>query len=179
LRRARPRLFIHLELAAMPDFRHVRQIVEELHPYVTSIGMNIDELRELLAVEGVAMAAPGPELVTQMRALSELFPVSRFSVHTREFCLTLTQLDTDQERDALMFGSLTAATRARIAAFPKVADLAETLKQGTMNSVGLALVDELADVPGVVVTPGISFTGPTATVGLGDSFTGGLLAMMA
>jgi ADP-dependent phosphofructokinase/glucokinase len=178
-RAARPRLFIHLELAAMPDFRHVRQIVEELHPYVTSIGMNIDELRELLAVEGVAMAAPGPELVTQMRALSELFPVSRFSVHTREFCLTLTQLDTDQERDALMFGSLTAATRARIAAFPKVADLAETLKQGTMNSVGLALVDELADVPGVVVTPGISFTGPTATVGLGDSFTGGLLAMMA
>jgi ADP-dependent phosphofructokinase/glucokinase len=177
-RAARPNLFIHLELGAMPDFRHVRQIVEELHPYVTSIGMNIDELRELLAVEGVAMADPGPELVTQMRALSAQFLAPRFSVHTREFCLTLTDGDLDQERYALLFGSLTAATRARIAAFPKLADLAATLEQGTINGVGLALVNELAGMPDVVVTPGIAFTGPTATVGLGDSFTGGLLAMM-
>jgi ADP-dependent phosphofructokinase/glucokinase len=140
--------------------------------------MNIDELRELLAVEGVAMAAPGPDLVTQMRALSEQFPAPRFSVHTREFCLTLTEGDADQERDALIFGSLTAATRARIATFPGLAALAATLDQGRINRDGMALVDELAGVPSVVVTPGIAFTGPTATVGLGDSFTGGLLAMM-
>ena len=177
-RAARPDLFIHLELGAMPDFRHVRQIVEALYPYVTSVGMNIDELRELLAVDGVVMAAPGPELVAQMRALSARFPTPRFSVHTREFCLTLTEHDPDQERDALVFGSLTAATRARIAAFPRLADLSATLAQGTINEVGLALVADLAGVPGVVVTPGIAFTGPTATVGLGDSFTGGLLAMM-
>jgi ADP-dependent phosphofructokinase/glucokinase len=176
-RAARPDLFIHLELGAMPDFRHVRQIVEELHPNVTSVGMNIDELRELLSVDGIPMSAPGPDLVAQMRTLSARYPTPRFSVHTREFCLTLTERDADQERDALLFGSLTAATRARIAAFPALADLATTLEQGTVNNVGLALVDELMDVPGVVVTPGIAFTGPTATVGLGDSFTGGLLAM--
>jgi ADP-dependent phosphofructokinase/glucokinase len=176
-RAARPDLFIHLELGAMPDFRHVRQIVEELHPYVTSVGMNIDELRELLSVDGIPMSAPGPDLVAQMRTLSARYPTPRFSVHTREFCLTLTERDADQERDALLFGSLTAATRARIATFPALSDLATTLEQGTVNNVGLALVDELMDVPGVVVTPGIAFTGPTATVGLGDSFTGGLLAM--
>jgi ADP-dependent phosphofructokinase/glucokinase len=174
----RPDLFIHLELGAMPDFRHVRQIVEELYPFVTSIGMNIDELRELLAVDGIAMAAPGPELVAQMRVLSAQFPTPRCSVHTREFCLTLTERDVDQERDALLFGSLTAATRARIAAFPTLSDLATTLEQGKINVAGLELVDDLSGVPGVVVTPGIAFTGPTATVGLGDSFTGGLLAMM-
>lgn len=177
-RAARPNLFIHLELGAMPDFRHVRQIVEELYPYVTSIGMNIDELRELLAVDGITMAAPGPELVAQMHNLSWEFPTPRFAVHTREFCLTLTERDLDAERDALLFGSLTAATRARIATFPALPDLETTLEQGTMNEVGLALVDDLSGVRGVVVTPGIAFTGPTATVGLGDSFTGGLLAMM-
>ncbi|MFN8661100.1 MAG: ADP-dependent glucokinase/phosphofructokinase [Thermomicrobiales bacterium] len=177
-RAVRPDLFIHLELGAMPDFRHVRQIVQELHPYVTSVGMNIDELRELLAVDGIVMDAPGPGLVDQVRALSAQFPTPRFSVHTREFCLTLTERDADQERDALLFGSLTAATRARIAAFPQLDDLVETLEQGTINGVGLALVNEFLDVPDVVVTPGIAFTGPTATVGLGDSFTGGLLALM-
>jgi ADP-dependent phosphofructokinase/glucokinase len=177
-RAARPNLFIHLELGAMPDFRHVRQIVEELHPYVTSVGMNIDELRELLAVEGITMAEPGHDMVTQMRTLSAQFPTPRFSVHIREFCLTLTERDPDQERDALLFGSLTAATRARIAAFPTPSDLASTLEGGTINGDGLALVDEFADVPGVVVIPGIAFTGPTATVGLGDSFTGAMLGMM-
>lgn len=175
---ARPDLFIHLELGAMPDFRYVRQIAEELYPYITSIGMNIDELRELLSVDGIAMAAPGPELVAQMRTLSAEFPTPRFTVHTREFCLTLTDRDPDHERDALLFGSLTAATRARIATFPALPDLANTLEQGTINGVGLALIDSLSGVPGVVVTPGIAFTGPTATVGLGDSFTGGVLAMM-
>ncbi|MFT4038909.1 MAG: ADP-dependent glucokinase/phosphofructokinase [Thermomicrobiales bacterium] len=177
-RAARPELFIHLELGAMPDFRHVRQIVAELHPWVSSIGMNIDELRELLAVEGVTMAAPGPALVAQMRAFSAQFPTPRFSVHTREFCLTLTAGDPATERDALIFGSLTAATRARIAAFPRLDDLAATLAQGTINDVGLALVAALAGEPRVVVTPGVAFPGPTATVGLGDSFTGGLLAMV-
>ncbi|MCA9876376.1 MAG: hypothetical protein KC442_01295, partial [Thermomicrobiales bacterium] len=177
-RAVRPDLFIHLELGAMPDFGHVRQIAAELHPYVTSIGMNIDELRELLAVDGVVMAAPGPELVAQMRALAAQFPTPRFSVHTREFCLTLTDREPEQERAALIFGSLAAASRARIAAFPHLADLAETLAQGTINATGLALVDTLANEPGVVVTPGIVFDGPTATVGLGDSFTGALLGMM-
>jgi ADP-dependent phosphofructokinase/glucokinase len=177
-RASRPDLFIHLELGAMPDFRHVRQIAQELYSYVTSIGMNIDELRELLGVEGITMAAPGPELVAQMRTISAQFPTPRFSVHTREFCLTLTERDLDAERDALLFGSLTAATRARIASFPALSDLAATLEQCTINDVGLALVDEFSDVPGVMVTPGVAFTGPTATVGLGDSFTGGLLAMM-
>ena len=175
---ARPDLFVHLELGAMPDFRHVRQIVEELHPYVTSIGMNIDELRELLAVDGITMAVPGSDLVTQMRTLAAQFTAPRFSVHTREFCLTLTEGDADQERDALLFGSLTAATRARIAAFPRLSDLSSTLEQGTINNVGVNVAEDLAGEPGLVVTPGIAFMGPTATVGLGDSFTGGLLAMM-
>lgn len=177
-RAARPDLFIHLELGAMPDFAMVAEVVAALYPWLTSVGMNIDELRELLAVHGVTMAVPGPELVAQMRELQQRYPTPRLSVHTREFCLTLTEGDAEQERDALLFASLTAATRSRIAAFPHLSDLATTLANGSINPDGLALVEAVAGEPGVVATPGIGFTGPAATVGLGDSFTGGVLAML-
>ena len=177
-RAARPGLFIHLELGAMPDFAMVAAVVAALHPYVTSLGMNIDELREFLAVHGVTMDAPGPGLVAQMRHLQQRYPTPRLSIHTREFCLTLTDGNADQERDALLFASVTAATRSRIAAFPHLDDLATTLADGAINPDGLALVEAVAAEPGVVATPGIAFSGPAATVGLGDSFTGGLLAML-
>lgn len=176
-REARPGLFVHLELGAMPDFAAVAEIVAVLHPVVTSIGMNIDELRELLAVHGVTLAAPGPEMAAQMRGLRERYPVPRLSMHTREFCLTLTEGDPEQERDALLFGSLAAASRSRIATFPVMADLVETLAVGQVNQVGLALARSLPAEPGLVATPGIGFAGPVATVGLGDSFTGGVLAL--
>jgi ADP-dependent phosphofructokinase/glucokinase len=177
-RAVRPDVFIHLELGAMPDFAMVAAVVAALHPHVTSIGMNIDELREFFAVLGVTMAVPGPELVAQMRHLQQRYPTPRLSVHTREFCLTLTEGNADQERDALLFASLTAATRSRIAAFPSLNDLSTTLTDGSIDADGLALVDVVSAETGVVATPGICFTGPAATVGLGDSFTGGLLAML-
>lgn len=183
-RQARPGLFIHLELGTMPDFTTVTETVAALHPLVSSVSMNIDELRELLAVHGVTMAPPGPALVEQMRGLAARYPVPRFAVHTREFCLTLTDGDLSAERDALLFAALVAASRSRIAGFPELADLEATLGMGSINPEGLAFLrllgaeEEGYAEGGVVVTPGIGFSGPAATVGLGDSFTGGVLAMM-
>ncbi len=183
-RAARPELFIHLELGAMPDFAGVAQAVAALQPMVSSIGMNIDELRDLLAVHGVTMAAPGPDLVRQLRELRERYPAPRLSVHTREFCLTLTDNDPARERHALLFASLVAATRSRIARFPEMTDLQATLRAAEVNPAGLELLRALglgsdgSQADDVVATPGLCFAGPPATVGLGDSFTGGLLAML-
>ena len=183
-RAARPGLFVHLELGAMPDFAAVAQIVAALHPVVSSVGLNVDELRELLAVHGETMAAPGPALLANLRALAERYPTPRFSVHTREFCLTLTAGDPERERAALLFASLVAVTRSHIAAFPEMADLATTLDVAQVNAAGLAFLrtlgaaDEGYAAGGVVATPGLAIGGPVATVGLGDSFTGGILAMM-
>jgi ADP-dependent phosphofructokinase/glucokinase len=181
-RAARPGLFVHLELGAMPDFSAVAGIVAALQPVVTSIGMNVDELRELLVVHGVTMAAPGPALMTQLRDLAARYPVSRFSVHTREYCLTLTNGDPAREQDALLFGSLVAATRCRIGTFPTLADLEETLVSSPVNAEGLAFlralgVSDAAQEGGIVATPGLAVEA-AASVGLGDSFTGGVLAMM-
>jgi ADP-dependent phosphofructokinase/glucokinase len=182
-RALRPGLFVHLELGAMPDFSAVAKIVAALRPVVSSIGLNIDELRELQAVLGVTMAAPGPALVAQVQELRDRYPVPRLSVHDRAFCLTVTDGDPERERDALLFASLVSATRARIAAFPEMDDLAPPLQTARINAAGLAFLRSLdaeedgCAAAGVVATPGLEIAGPVATVGLGDSFTAGILAM--
>jgi ADP-dependent phosphofructokinase/glucokinase len=182
-RAARPDLAIHLELGAMPDFNLVTRTLQVLHPVVTSVGLNVDELRGVLRALGVAMAPPGPDLVAQLHVLAERFPVPRLSLHTRGFCLTLTDGDPELERDCLLFGSLVAATRSQLGAFPTTDDLEATLARSDVNSAGLALLGSLGIAEHgygegrLVATPGLEISSLMASVGLGDSFTGGVLAM--
>ena len=182
---ARPRMPVHLELGAMPDQDSVARLLETLHPVVTSIGLNIDELRDLLGGLGVTMAEPGAELVAQFRWLAARYPAPRWSLHTREFCLSLVDGDAAKERDALLFGSLVATTRSQIGDFPRLSDLQTTLERAEVNPAGIALLRSLGIADGgctsdgLVVTPGLQVEGAKASVGLGDSFTAGVLAMLS
>ena len=184
-RAARPRMPVHLELGAMPEQDSVVRLLETLHPVVTSIGLNIDELRDLLGGLGVTMAEPGAELIAQFRWLAVRYPARRWSLHTREFCLSLVDGDAAKERDALLFGSLVAATRSRIGDFPGLSDLQTTLERAVVNPAGMALLHSLGIsddgclADGLVVTPGLRVEGAMASVGLGDSFTAGVLAMLS
>ncbi|MBW3634516.1 MAG: ADP-dependent glucokinase/phosphofructokinase [Chloroflexi bacterium] len=183
-RAARPRMPVHLELGAMPESGSVMRVLETLHPVVTSIGLNIDELRDLLHGLDVTMAKPSPELIAQFRWLAARYPAPRWSLHTREFCLSLVDGDAAKERDALLFGSLVAATRSRIGDFPRVSDLQTTLERAVVNPTGMTLLHSLGIADdgcgddGLVVTPGLRIEGAQASVGLGDSFTAGVLAML-
>ena len=77
----------------MPETISIARVLETLHPVVTSIGLNIDELRDLLRGLGVTMAQPGAELIAQFRWLAARYPVPRWSLHTREFCVSLVDGD--------------------------------------------------------------------------------------
>lgn len=180
-RAARDDLVVHLELGAMPDAGAMLRVLEVLQPAVTSVGFNIDECGQLLGARGEDQAAPGPDLVAQLRGLAARFPIPRVSLHTRAFCITVTAGDPERERDALLVGSLVAGTRARTGEFPAFADLEATLAQGGIDPAGMALVDavETGGNAGdsVVVTPGYRNERSIASVGLGDSFTAGVLAI--
>ena len=183
-RAARPDLLIHLELGAMPDASLLVDTLDALSPLTSSVGCNIDEFRQILAAFDVPMAESGPDLVTQLDWLALQFGLLRLSLHTRDFCLAVTEGDAARERDALLFGSLVAGTRSRTGIFPNAADLAETLELESINPAGMALLRSLgADGDGVtrsgvVVTPGLRIASPVASVGMGDSFTAGVLAMV-
>jgi ADP-dependent phosphofructokinase/glucokinase len=183
-RAVRPRMPVHLELGAMPEADSASRLLEMLHPIVTSIGLNIDELRDLLRGLDITMAQPGAELIAQFRGLAERYPVPRWSLHTREFCVSLIDGDSAAERDALLLGSLVAATRSRISDFPQLSDLQVTLERAAVNPLGMAVLHSLGIADDgcmgdtLVVTPGLQVEGATASVGLGDSFTAGVLAML-
>jgi ADP-dependent phosphofructokinase/glucokinase len=183
-RAARPRMPVHLELGAMPEPISVARVLETLHPVVTSIGLNIDELRDLLNALGLTMAKPGSGLIAQFRWLAARYPVPRWSLHTREFCVSQVDDDATKERDALLFGSLVAATRSRIGDFPRLSDLQTTLECAVVNPTGMALLRSLGIAEHgwlddrLIVTPGLRIDGAMALVGLGDSFTAGALAML-
>ena len=183
-RAVRPRMPVHLELGAMPEAIFIARVLETLHPVVTSIGLNIDELRDLLRGLGMTMAQPGAELIAQFRGLAARYPMPRWSLHTREFCVSLVAGDAAAERDALLFGSLVAATRSRISDFPQLSDLKATLERAVVNPVGMAVLRSLGIADDgcmddtLVVAPGLHIEGTTASVGLGDSFTAGVLAML-
>ena len=183
-RSVRPWMPVHLELGAMPEPVAVARVLEMLHPVVTSVGLNIDELRDLLYARGVTMAEPGSELIAQFRWLAARYPAPRWLLHTREFCLSLVAGDAAKERDALLFGSLVAATRSRIGDFPQLSDLQTTLERAVVNPTGMALLrslgiaDDGCGDDGLVMTPGLRIEGAMASVGLGDSFTAGVLAIL-
>ena len=183
-RAVRPRMPVHLELGAMPEPVFAARVLETLHPVVTSIGLNIDELRDLLSALDVTLAKPGSEVIAQFRWLAARYPVPRWSLHTREFCLSLVDGDAAKERDALLFGALVAATRSRIGDFPRVSDLQTTLERAVVNPAGMALLRSLGIADdgfldgALVITPGLQIEGAVASVGLGDSFTAGVLAML-
>jgi ADP-dependent phosphofructokinase/glucokinase len=83
-----------------------------------------------------------------------------------------------------------AGTRARIGTFPTPADLRATLADGPPSAAGLAVIARLADLVGLregiarfgsnwlVAVPTFALAAPVGTVGHGDSFTPGLLAML-
>ncbi len=182
-RAARPEISIHLELGAMPETGMLSGVVEALGGRVDGIGCNRDELREVLAGWGIASGERPEELVAGLATMRRRVPARRVSVHAREVCLTLTDGGPEAERDALLFGSLVATTRARLGTFPTLADLAETLETGESPRVGVEALAGMGLDGGIgrcgagwlVGVPAMPLREPAATVGLGDSFTAGVM----
>jgi ADP-dependent phosphofructokinase/glucokinase len=183
-RAARPEIFVHLELGAMPEAGMLSDLVEELGGAVDGIGCNGDELREVVNGWGSAAGERPEEMLAGLTEVRRRVPVGRVSVHGRELCLTLTDGDPEAERAALLFGSLVAAARARIGAFPALADLDDTLETVPSPLAGVAALEAMGLDRGIgrcgagwlVGVPTMPLRLPAATVGLGDSFTAGELA---
>lgn len=185
-RRARPNILTHAELGAMPEPAMMANVAQGLAPAVDSIGFNADELGDLLAAWRFASVTESHSLAAALKTVRNRIPAPRLGLHTARICLTLTMSDPETERDALLFASLVAATRARIGTFPAFADLADSLTPMVVDQRGLAVVRSPGLVDGIgrvgddwlVGVPGIVVDHPAATVGLGDSFTGALLALL-
>jgi ADP-dependent phosphofructokinase/glucokinase len=189
-RRGRPELPIHLELGATPDRDWLRAVFAGLAPHVDSVGFNAEELAALLNRDDVDAGGNPASTLAGMGELRRAVGLPRLNVHTQDFCLTLTAGDPRVERRALLYGSLVAGAHARTGAFPAPADLRRALAAGPGED-GLEAERQLAAVCGLmdgvapldadgwaVFAPTLAAPIPAGTVGLGDSFTAGVLALL-
>ena len=184
-RAGRADLNIHVEMGAMPHVQELAGVAESLALEVSSIGMNADEFRDIVVAWGLTPARTGAEMTLLLEAARHRLMTPRISVHTAAFAMSLTSGGVDRERDALLFGALVASTRARIGKCPVFADLEETLNVVGVHPKGLRLLSDLNSSTGfverdggtIVVVPTLEVPEAKATVGLGDSFTAGVMAM--
>ena len=183
---------VHLELGAMPDPETFAIVRDYLVPAVDSLGLNEDELTATLTLAGQPPPDGFAAMIAGLDQLQRRHDVPRLGLHTRHCCITITEGDPLAEQSAQLYASAVAASFARLADFPTPTDLEETVATGTVSTTGLGLIASLADLdiaqvaPGIarlsdrwlVVAPTLAISHPAATIGLGDSFTGGLLPML-
>lgn len=162
----------HLELA---DFASPADLVKVLKTFCgtcNSVGMNVAELASLSGHE----AADDASVFNAMRRVADGFGFGRVNVHADQWVVSLTRDDPAKELKAIRYGSLTASARAD-AGRP-------------VTPVGLPRGTSLTPLPWPSVQPANSHESlvscptphqmhPTTTIGLGDSFLAGTLAVLA
>lgn len=159
--------WIHLELGDFPHPAGMQDVLLGLADSATALGLSQSELWQLVP--------EGDSVADRARSLAERFALDRVAVHADRFALALTRGDPDVELEALMTGSLLAATRAwqgRIAIPERCPPGAEfsrppeptIARRGHWNVVCCA-------------TPYLPQ--PAATIGLGDTFLAGTLLVLS
>lgn len=188
---ARPHMLTHLELGGTPDAEYLAAILGGFAGEMDSVGLNADELNDVLRLWGKGRAASAADLVSGAQQLQARLGCARLNVHTQNLCVTVTRGDPQEEQDALLFGSLVAGTRARLATFPQRGDLERVLAECAVAPAGLdMLAGALAAADGpaegiarlgdawLVAAPTLAVANPAGLVGLGDSFTAGVLGIL-
>jgi len=162
----------HFELAAYRHKYDALRSLEELSSGISSVGMNLDELSyhtesELDSHDEIAAAA---------ERLLGRFGLSRVCVHSDKWAFSITTGDPERELLAIRFGGLLASTRARTGR-PSVPS--GIVPGATLEDAPWKLITELRSTGHLVASPVPYLDSPASTVGLGDTFLAGSIAVLA
>ena len=163
---------IHLELADFDTADERDGMLDEFAGLYTSVGMNFSELKQLRSSD---LETPQSILDCIVNVAHDL-GVSRVNVHEDRWALSFTEGDPVNELRAIEFGCLTASARAHAGqpVMPARVPDGATLRQPPWP--------EIAKAPngGHFVSCAAPYlNNPTTTIGLGDSFLAGTLAVLA
>lgn len=158
---------IHLELAGYDTPRHRDRVVETLTGAVTSLGMSQSEF--------IQLKPETSDLAKDMSELAARLGVERLTVHADHWAASVTRGEPDAERRALLMGCLLASSRAAhgIPVYPKAIVPRATFTDPPFPA------DARHRAWSFVACASPHLESPKATVGLGDSFTGGCLLMLS
>jgi ADP-dependent phosphofructokinase/glucokinase len=162
--RARGLKLIHLELGGYTTEKARDVVLRALGPVVTSLGMNLSEIRELR----------GEDVTNTAAELCDRFGLARVCVHADTWALVVTGLDPALELEALLCGCLLASYRAEHGQvmYPK-----SIPRTAVYEDPPWPLFQRLGR-RSVVCCASPYLRQPVATIGLGDTFLAGTLLVL-
>ncbi|MBW7883848.1 MAG: hypothetical protein H3C34_14655 [Caldilineaceae bacterium] len=186
-----PTAQVHLELGELhqPEIR--QRIRDRLFGLATSVGFNEHELGVLAGDLGRPKPALDhlPDVVGFCRHVAEVYGLARLNVHTSTYTLALTRFDPEVEQRALLLGCATAAFRAWQGDFAPRAQIAAQIAGLPFHPEGVEAGQALTSTSGLpqsgssglraVLTPAFLCPQQRQAVGLGDTYTAGVLAAFA
>lgn len=187
-RRAHSGAIVHLELGKSHRASIRQRVLEEIVPLVDSLGMNIEEavqlVRDLHMDQLAGSLRENPALVC--REVRSALGVSRLNIHSPAWTISALALEgpigTETERLALTAGTLLAAARASLGRPPTLEELHSIALTMPVHPEGVAFVESFEERGwgnmGMVAIPARQVLRPKLTVGLGDAFTAGVLAVI-
>ena len=163
---------IHLELADFDTAGDRDQMLREFAGRYTSIGMNFSELQHLRSCD---LNRPD-SILDAVLGIAREFGLSRVTVHEDRWALSFTKGDPLKELRAIEFGCLTASARAYVGQPTKPVGVpaGATLLEPPWPSIAKTQRDGH-----FVCCAAPYLDNPTTTIGLGDSFLAGTLAVLA
>jgi ADP-dependent phosphofructokinase/glucokinase len=178
LRKANPRIVLHLETTYMADAGKREALVERLLPRFDSVGLNEVELADTAAVLGLDRVDDAKDQVEAMGRLRARGP-RRVHVHALGYYLALPLAGGAASRDSHLFAALLGAAAAAKGRFPRPEDVPGALafplaREGlaVLARLGLDGPDRSGEGDGVLVVPTKVAPHPLKTVGLGDVISG-------
>lgn len=168
---------IHLELASIWSLKEQWKIVESLRPYVDSVGLNEDEFTELMNLQKELLSLNDQNLIEEVEKGYSLINISHLILHTKQFSLVMSQeSDVTCWDAALRNGNKLAFSRAMKGNFCNQEEIEQLTSNTKRSDRGIKLRALSKHRKDFLVSPG--FVGETvSTIGLGDTFTAGLLAV--
>ncbi len=173
---------IHLEYV-YNDEDKARKIVNNIFPFVESIGCDGDEMEQIMEVKGMEKPQNTREYIEKMEKIARDSGIERFHVHTYNFHMCMVRkgygIDVERVLDSMLFGELCAIASADKGDIPYLEDI-RNFSMNNKHLKGEGKVRRISD-NGIIekedfyvlMIPIIIHEKPERLVGLGDLISSG------
>lgn len=171
--------FVHIEECHMWGDEAARRktVTDRIYPLVDSVGMNEEELADLIAFFGLSEEKSTAE---NLKEMALRFGIGRVCMHGADTAVTVTREDPDRERTALALAVLLSASRGYYGGFVPADDifaLPERLA-GITERKNAPAPRNIGDGYAVVELPTLYGMPLRSSIGLGDAFAGGVMGVL-
>jgi ADP-dependent phosphofructokinase/glucokinase len=174
-----PDVIIYLEGAYYLNSDVKNLVFEKLAASIDILGMNEEELVDHTQKHGVVTDKDDlSSVIKGLDLLLDIYPAKAIVMHTKDYSMfygeKIESLDCEK---GLTLGNLMSGTRARIGAYGKIDDLAETLNV-PLSEKGVEfanLIKNQAFKRHIELVPSRYLENPKFTIGLGDTFMAGFM----